>query len=181
MSNQIYRINNYKFSSNDPVLFDANVWLFIYSRQGDNFPRNRAAYNLALRRIRSVKGKIFIDALVLSEFINASARFVYSQLPPETKSTGFKAFRDSPDFQPIARKIATQSRKMLEKCELTETGMTAVNLPEIVGQYAAGGYDFNDQMLAQLCKRKGLKLVTHDGDFKGDDLTMITANSRLLG
>ena len=180
MSNRVIRINNYKFSAADRVLFDANVWLYIYGRQEDMSPRNRTTYTLALQRIRSAGGQIFLDGLVLSEFINAYARFVYNKLPVGSKPADFKTFRNNASFKPIAGKIARQARKILKKCQRTESGFETVELEAILTDYAAGGADFNDMILGELCKAKGLKLVTHDSDFKGQDLTILTANRKLL-
>ena len=39
MSNQIFTLDGYKFSENEALLFDANVWLYIYGPRrniGDN-------------------------------------------------------------------------------------------------------------------------------------------------
>ena len=105
------------------VLFDANVWLYIYGPAGNRPPRNRSAYSLALRRIRSVSGRIVTDILVLSEFISARARFFYNQLPTVNQSEEFKEFRDSTKFKPVAERIVAKTRQILEKCELTETGI----------------------------------------------------------
>jgi len=162
------------------VLFDANVWLYIYDPTGNRDQRLQSTYTLALRRIRSVRGRIFLDVLVLSEFINTFSRFIYNELPQVRKPANFKTFRDSARFKPVAAKIARKAEKILDKCELTESGLTSVNLRGIVREYAAGESDFNDQMLAELCKAKELILVTHDTDFSGDNLTILTANRRLL-
>jgi len=180
MSNQVYRISEYRFSNTDAILFDANIWLYIYGPPGNRYPRLQSTYTLALRRIRSVGGRIFLDVLVLSEFINAFSRFIYNELPEARKPAEFKTFRDSDQFKPLAAKIARKAEKILDKCELTESGLTSVNLRGILREYAAGESDFNDQMLAELCKARNLKLITHDTDFYGDNLTIITANRRLL-
>ncbi|MFB2974510.1 type II toxin-antitoxin system VapC family toxin [Aerosakkonema sp. BLCC-F183] len=179
-NNQIYNINDYSFSQMDAVLFDANIWLYIYGRQGERYPRIKATYTLALRRIRSVKGRILVDGFVLAEFINAYARFFYNILPEVNKPAEFKIYRNSAEFKPFAQEIARQSRKILEKCERVDSGFETADWREILRKYAAGESDFNDQILAELCKAKNLKLVTHDADFKGDNLTIITANPKLL-
>ncbi|CBN56512.1 MULTISPECIES: hypothetical protein [Kamptonema] len=46
--------------------------------------------------------------------------------------------------------------------------------------YAVGDADFNDKILAELCKAKNLKLVTHDADFKCEALTAIAANRKFF-
>ena len=176
LTNQIYPINDYKFSSTDAVLFDANVWLYIYGPQGDRFLTANKTYTSAMRRIRSVKGRIFIDGFVMSEFINAYSRYFYNQLPADAKPVNFKTFRDSKRFKHIAELIAAKSRRVLKKCERIETGFTSANLDQILGDYQQGGVDFNDKILAELCQANDLKLVTHDRDFSGENLTIITGN-----
>lgn len=178
MSNEVYSISSYRFSQTDILLFDTNVWLYIYGPMGEQYPRYRATYTLGLIRSRAAKARILLDVLVLSEFINAYARFIYNQLPRETKPAEFKIFRNSPNFPIIAEEIARQSEKIIERCELIESGFTSVNLRGLIGDYAAGKSDFNDQMLVELCKENEFKLVTHDSDFKNVDITVITANPR---
>lgn len=180
MTNRINNIERYQFNSNDAVLFDANIWLYLYSPQGDLVPKLKATYNDAFNRIRSVQCPIFLDVLVLSEFINAYARFMYNRLPPTTKPPDFKTFRNSDDFQPIAREISKYSRRIVSKCQRIESGFESVNLSSLLTEYGAGKSDFNDQILAGLCRDRGLKLITHDGDFQAENLTVITANSKLL-
>lgn len=180
MSKQVYRIETYTFSQTDAVLFDANVWLLLYSPQGERSPLVKNTYTLALRRLRSVQAQIFTDVLVMSEFINAYARFIYNELPAATKPSNFKRFRQSADFKPIAEKIAKSSRRILEKSERTDSGFESVEMRSLLNEYATGEADFNDRILAELCRAKGWKLVTHDADFEGEDLTILTANTALL-
>ncbi|MDF0552381.1 PIN domain-containing protein [Kamptonema sp. UHCC 0994] len=180
MSNQVYNIQDYRFSSSDSILFDANVWLYIYGPQGESLPRLRSTYHLALRKIRGAKIPIFIDVLVLSEFINASARLVYNDLPQGIKPQDFKTFRQSNEFNSIASQIAKDARRILKKCERIDSGFESADLGGILSDYAVGDVDFNDKILAELCKAKNLKLVTHDADFKGEDLTVITANRKFF-
>jgi predicted nucleic acid-binding protein len=181
MSNLVYPIESYKFSSNDGVLFDANIWMYIYGPPSHISNQYRYAYTLALRRIRGNGCKILLDALVLSEFINAYARFFYNKLPHDHKPSEFKLFRNSPDFKPIAEQIAHRARKILEKTEPAKKRFESEEMGAILSEYAGGEADFNDQILAELCKLNGLKLVTHDADFSCSNLTILTANPRLLG
>ena len=41
---------------------------------------------------------------------------------------------------------------------------------DLLDDYAVGGFDFNDQVIAQLCKNKGLTLIKNDGDFRGQGI-----------
>jgi hypothetical protein len=105
---------------------------------------------------------------------------MYNRLPPATKPPDFKTFRNSDDFQPIAREITKYSRRIVSKCQRIESGFESVNLSSLLTEYAAGKSDFNDQILAGLCRDRGFKLIDRDGDFQAENLTIITANSKLL-
>ncbi len=140
----------------------------------------KSKYTQQLRRIRGLKVPIFIDVLVLSEFINAYSSQFYNRLPEAAKPADFKNFRNSADFQPIARKIAKFSRKILAKTQRTNIAFESVEMGGIIDAYVAANADFNDLILAELCQANNFKLVTHDGDFQGDDLTILTVNSKLL-
>ena len=180
MSKQVRDIRNYTLSNSDAVLFDANIWMYIYGPEGNMPPSLKATYTLAFRRIRSAQIPIFLDLLVLSEFINAYARLAYNDLPKATRPLNFKTFRSSDDFKPLAAKIAEKSRRIASKCQRAYLRFDLLDLGSILNEYGTGNSDFNDQILAELCRDKGLKLVTHDADFRGENLTIITANSRLL-
>lgn len=180
MTQQVYQIELYAFLPNEAVFFDANIWMYIYGPMSNISRRYKIPYSLASKRIFLAKGLIYIDVLVLSEFINSYARLVYNTLPSATKPAEFKSFRNSGNFQRVAEEIVTKCRQILRKCERTETGFESLDLLALLMDYTAGNADFNDQMLAQLCRTKGLILVTHDADFKGENLTILTANPKLL-
>ncbi|AKG24232.1 type II toxin-antitoxin system VapC family toxin [Calothrix sp. 336/3] len=180
MIRQVYPIEEYKFSASDAVLFDANIWLYIYGPPSNISNQYRYAYTLALRRIRGAKSRILLDALILSEFINTYARFFYNKLPNNHKPVDFKAFRNSTDFKPVAEQIARRAKKILEKSEPPKNYFEILQMGTILNEYAEGEADFNDQILAELCRVNNLKLVTHDADFSGSNLTILTANPKLL-
>jgi predicted nucleic acid-binding protein len=180
MSNQVHPIESYKFTAQDAVLFDANIWLYIYGPPSHISNQYRGAYTLALRRIRGCGCPILLDALVLSEFINAYARFFYNKLPLENKPADFKLFRNSSEFKPVAEQISRRAKKILEKTEPAKKLFDAMEMTAILSEYAGGEADFNDQILAQICRLNGLMLVTHDADFSATNLTILTANPKLL-
>lgn len=173
-------IRTYAFSNTDRLLVDANVWMFVYgpTKPGD---KRVAIYSRALADIIAAGSTIHIDVLVLSEFINRYARLKHNILREIGQSSNvFKEFRNSGDFKPVAQEIAGTVRRVLATCTLTETGFTTVDIASLIDDYEKGESDFNDQILAELCKNQGLSFVTHDGDFKGAGLSLITANGKLL-
>ena len=68
----------------------------------------------------------------------------------------------------------------MKSCTRTGSGFASVDIASLIDEYEKGESDFNDQMLTELCKSRGLTFVTDDGDFKGLGLSLITANKKLL-
>jgi len=177
MTNEIFAVGNYDFSSNDDLLLDTNIWLFIYGPQKPNDSKVEA-YSKALARILTARCKIYIDVLIVSEFINAYARIKWDVLGKPHKD--FKKFRKSQDFKPIAQDIAADAQQVLKHCLRIENGFETLPISSLIAEYALGDSDFNDQIIANLCKEKKLKLVTDDSDFRNRNVLIVTANKRLL-
>ncbi len=177
--NAVQSIDAYQFSSTDALLFDANIWIYLHCPESSPRTRVVACYSGALKRLLSAECHIFIDVLVLSEFVNRYARVVH-QTTPAWRARRFKDWRDSDDFGRVAGAIANACRRILKVCEPTESGFESVNLSGLLSSYEAGHSDFNDLMLAELCRARGLVLITHDADFRGSNITLLTANHRLL-
>jgi len=179
MAHRAEEISTYDFKPSEALLLDANIWLLVYGPQKPNNSRVDA-YSQALRNILAAKSSIYIDVLIVSEFINTYARMKWQLLPTPSKFKNFKRFRKSADFKPVAQDISADVKRVLQHCTRVESGFESLAINTLIDEYAAGDFDFNDQILTTLCKEKGLKMVTDDADFKGQDIPIITANKRLL-
>ena len=170
-------VEKYDFQSQDELFLDANTWLYVYATQN---PKSYwvKVYSKAFERILIAKSCIYIDILVVSEFVNTYARLKWRLNAPHIKT--FKTFRKSDDFKTIAREIADNTKRVLGHCSKIESDFKTLRIDNLMNDYAAGYSDFNDQVITELCKRKGLKLITNDSDFKGQDITILTANKKLL-
>lgn len=170
-------ISGYEFKPADRLLLDANVWLFIYGphKPGDE---KVAVYSHALARIKAAQSCIYIDVLIVSEFINRLSRLKWKQ--NFSKYGDFKQFRKSKDFKSVARNIAADVKYVLGLCTRVSSGFESLEINRLIDKYSEGNADFNDQVLSDLCNRTGMKLVTDDSDFKGRDIPIITANHKLL-
>lgn len=173
-------ISKYVFKATDELLLDTNVWFFVYGphRPGSN---KAALYSKAMARILTAGSRIYIDVLIVSEFVNAYARLKHNifQGRPGV-SRDFKAFRKSSAFKTVAQDIAADVKKVLTNCARVESGFATLDIDSLVNEYERGESDSNDLVLTELCKSRGFKLVTDDGDFKGKDVEVLTANERLL-
>ena len=180
MPGKAHRISTYRFCDTDHLLFDTNIWLFLYGSQYGPTDSRVRVYSAALKNILAAQSRILIDVLVLSEFMNRMARFAYNTLSAQTRPGDFKAYRKSLAFKPVAKGIADACRRILGHATRTDSGFPSLHIETVLCDYEVGKADFNDQVLAKLCKSKGLTLVTDDSDFKGLGLTLLTENKRLL-
>ncbi len=176
----VHRIDQYHFKKSDKLLLDANVWLLLYSPQYRPDDVRVRTYSSAFKGMVEAQSRIFIDAIVLSEFVNALARFAFHILSPQQRPANFKSFRRSSRFRPVAKTIASACRKVLGFCTRIESHFVSLDIDALLGQYECGASDLNDLLLANLCKSRNLTLVTDDGDFRRRGLEVLTANNRLL-
>lgn len=172
-------IKSYKFTNRDNILLDTNILLSVYGPNA-NTEHYTYIYSDALARMRTSQAKIFVDALVISEFINRFSRWAFDQLPDETKPSEFKEFRRSSEFKKVAQEIADDTRRIIEYATLCDSEFGSIDMNELLIEYEMGNSDFNDQVLKHLCEKKGFVLVTHDSDFRSGDVDILTANNRLL-
>ncbi len=179
MTTDIRPIDGYEFSETETLFMDTNIWLYIHAPHAPNDWKTRI-YSKALSRILAAKSLIYIDALVLSEFVNRYARLAFNLRKSAGLAIDFKGYRKSSDFKPVAKDIEISVRKVLKHCQRTESGFSACDIDRLLAKFGEGESDFNDQLMADLCKGKGFKLITHDHDFKECGLSVLTANRKLL-
>ncbi|RXA20252.1 PIN domain-containing protein [Methanosarcina sp. MSH10X1] len=173
---KVHPIDKYDFPEGKDYFFDTNIWLYIYGPIG--WPDQRSdAYSRALREIRNSEGAIYINCMIISEFINAFSRIEFKQ---QTDFTRFKEFRNSLAFRAIAQDIAYNVRKILKSTLACDPELQAIDLPEVMDLFEQGKYDFNDLLFAQVCRAKNLVFVTHDKDFSELGVEILTANEKLM-
>ena len=179
MMYKCHPIQYYDFSSADRLLLDTNIWLYIFGPAGRTNAKVIRLYSEAFKRMLEAGSRISIDTLIISEFINSYARFAWKQRYAKTYGD-FKKFRQSPKFKSIAEDIAASIRLIMNRCRFVGSYLEHSNALSLIDEYAKGDSDFNDQVLAHICQSDNLTLVTHDGDFFNQDITLISANKKLM-
>lgn len=179
MTDEILDVKAYKFTSDDELFLDTNVWMMILCPQMyAQFSRSREhIYTSAWNRVLGSKGRVYTNILVISKFINTYARMQWKR---DTRGIRFKQFRNSERFKPVARDIAKEARKILCNCIRIGDSFTRLDTDTLLGEFSQGKADFNDQVIREICKERNLKLVTDDGDFVGQGIPVLTANKKLL-
>ena len=177
MNHKTGAVENHNFTAQDRLFLDANIWMYLHGPQKQRGYWRRT-YTPVLNRILKAGSQIYIDVLVLSEFINRYARLEWELSQPPRRM--FKAFRNSPDFKPIAQDIVNDVKQIMNHCSRIESGFATLDMDNLLAEYADGNADFNDQVITELCKSNGLTLITHDSDFRTQDISILTANPSLL-
>jgi len=175
--NEIKDISLYSFSRDDRLFLDANIWLSVYGPMAYR-RRRMLIYANAIRDIRKANSSIFVDVLIISEFINTYARWEYKQSVSILNT--FKDFRKSTAFVPIAKDIAVNAKRIIRQCQRCDSNFACIDIEALLVEFEKGDSDFNDQIFSEICKERGLILVTDDEDFTCSGLNILTANPRLL-
>ncbi len=172
-------IRRHVFSPSNRLFFDANIWLFLFTSQEPGDWRVRT-YSDAFQALLTARSQIAVDVLVLSEFANRYIRIEYGIFIGSGGALGFKDYRRTASYRATAETAADALRRIMRICDLVETGLSVLDTDGLLNRFATGCSDFNDEMIASLCRAQGLTLVTHDSDFKGCDIPILTANRVLL-
>ena len=183
MKNKAYDLSQWSFSAQDRVLPDANFWINVFGPAPVVGQRGRRIqnYSRGFQDMLQNKATLFIDVLILSEFVNTLARLEFNTNFKNTYGpTGFKQFRNSADFLPAARVIASESRKILRHCQRLDHAFSESDVPRLLAEFEQGGEDFNDQLIIEVAKKHSLTLLTDDGDMTNGGVTVLTANPRLI-
>ena len=180
MNYKAAEVRNYKFTYQDQLFLDTNIWFYIFGPQEPKYQSNHwmRIYSRVFKRILKAGSQIYIDVLIVSEFINRYARLKRDvDAPPHI---AFKDFRNGPAFKPVAQDIADDVKKIMKCCSRIESSFTTLDITSLINDYATGDFDFNDQVITEICKNNGFTLITNDGDFKTQEIPILTANSKLL-
>jgi len=177
MKNKAFDARSHAFLDSDSILVDANIWLYLLGPASVS-PRWTAVYSGVFKRIDSAGSDLFLDTLILSEFINRFARIEMQRIQPG--QSNFKAFRDSNDFQAVAQSIESQVNVMLSLCRPIDHPFSEWNLSDLLKDFSTGTVDWNDQLIVENCRKHSLALLTNDGDFTHGGISVFTANTKLL-
>lgn len=179
MKNKAHDLATYAFSNGDALLFDTNVWLYLFpapSATAHGFANN---YSAALKRMLAGGVALVLDALVLSEYLNRYCRIEWNALH-KTRYPDFKKFRQSSDFTSVGQGAALFARNILKLCSRHDHPFASADVTQVLADFESGAQDLNDGLLVETCRHHKWKLVTNDGDITKGGIEVLTANPRLI-
>ena len=190
MAGKICDIRKYSLSAEDRIFFDANIWIYLWSPPHSpdaDLSNAIGEYSRVYTEIVNQGIKILTSWLVLSEFVNTLARKSFQShlklYPGSFKVNEFKRYRDSKDFLPDCKAIASFVKKILNKSNFISHSSDSMCYDNIL-QWYENQADFNDAVYVEDSIVTHYKIVTHDEDFKRAwsvaGPTILTANQKML-
>lgn len=173
------KISKYTVGPTEEFFFDTNVWIFLFAPIAGSKPQKQKMYSQLLKDICSRDACLWINSLVIAEYINAVLRFEFKQWTERNQKYGvdFKRdFRPTADYQAALTDIKDQVTAILGICQRRPDDFNALNVEDIITSMGCK-LDFGDSIIVDTCKRYKLKLVTDDKDIIESDFpfTVITA------
>ena len=157
------------------VFFDANVLYFLF---GDVPPEQENWYSSLFKKLLDQRNPLFIDIIVISEFINV---WLSEKWKIAKKENGYKearkVFRDTADGQRAIENSCLEVKTMLDQFQLTNTNWNKQN---IIDMLTVDNSDFNDKLIAKICQDNNLVLLTNDADFATAPIDILTTYYKLL-
>ena len=183
MSNK-YFIKDYEPCNDDRFFFDANIWIGLFVSLGGWHSEIRGQYDGFLKKVIEKKATIYISSLILSEFINRYLKLEYNLYVAYSgnENMRLKEYREEEDYKRVLKSINEDiEHRILEISKRLHDHFSEIPISGIINDFQ-NRIDFNDAYYHQLATIKGLKLVTHDGDFRKIfcKVDLITANRKLL-
>lgn len=177
--NKAHNANSYVFKAAEPILVDANVWLYLQPPAAQPAPPWALAYSNVYARLLKAGARPVIDALILSEYLNRYVRLEYDA-NWKTAYPRFKDFRQSANGIGVLSAAVADVSCIVKTTTLHDTPLCSIDVPAVLDAVKCGTLDFNDGLLIQSCRLNGLKLLTNDSDVAMGGIEVLTVNKKLL-
>lgn len=176
MKNSVQDLLGYSFTSNEEILIDANIWLYLFPAPCN--PSKFKRYSTAFQNLIAASSKPILSPVVLSEYINRFCRIewtAYKGTYPD-----FKVFRTTSEFKSIAKTCKVYAKNIVKLCTIHSVPSKLLDLNQALDDFESGSIDFNDALLVSICKNQNCKLLTNDSDFVEGGINILTLNQKLL-
>lgn len=168
----LYDIEKFEPKAGEAYLFDTNIWLYLYSPVTQYSYYIKEIFSEFMYKCVGVGAKIYVTSLIVSEFYNTAMRIEYKAHQTDMYKKGFRN----------GQTLGDDLLGIIKYCILSKAEKLNDNFEDFTGDNFESSYDFNDYYMVQLCKSKGIKIVTNDSDFKffSDDVDIITLDSNYV-
>ena len=189
MAFDIVSAKSHALESGKQYFLDANIWINILAAPSN--PTHKIKNYIAFfeKILARDDVKIIVPMLLISEVVNRIIRDVYfltfakknNLERPNIPSDYFKkVFRPSQEYINSFTLIIDDLNTYASHIMFVNDGFTIDVAAEAALQNIDQHFDLNDNYYYQLALARDYKIVTDDGDFWREDVTIITENQTLL-
>lgn len=178
-----------KPQSGHRYLFDANVWLAVLEPIYSSKPFRPYVnfFNSIINETVVKDAVIVVPGLLLSELLNRLINDIHYKeyclsdvpLPHENKHAHFKKYRRSKQYKVDIEIACSSIRDYHRKIEFVSDNLEQYSCKDLIKNIPTH-LDINDYMYSKMALEQGFVIVTHDGDFQVEDVTVITSHPDLL-
>lgn len=151
----------YNINEADNIFIDANILIFLFSPSFVSSKRFQVdKYSQIMTQLFQKKCKLFINQLVVSEFINKCMRIDFERNFNINNDKDYKKdYRTSQEYKDTLKIVITELKKFLKHAKQINDDFETF---EIKDNFEI---DFNDLIIADTVKKNNLKLLSDDGDY----------------
>ena len=171
--------------SGDIYFFDANVWLWLLGIKQKLEP-HESRYIAFFQAVAKLDCVIILPALLVSEVANRKLKFeMYNyarKKGDKLDETYFKQkYRYTQECKTALQTIYDDIGIYARSCTLVNDKFGEQDFKQVDLFITTGPLlEFNDHYLFKLAKDSGAKIVTHDKDFKVEDVEICTYNNQII-
>lgn len=168
----------------DSIVVDTNVLLNTFAVNASHPERHKREYGRALSLARGAGKRLYVDFVILSEFINTELRTAFALFRDAQRDEHLEFKRDYRSTIEYRSTLATTMdivrTQILRLCQVTNHQYSRSELVSRAGAAESGSSDWNDLHIAELARDLSGFVLTDDADFIQIDVDTISANPRLL-
>jgi len=176
------RLDEIKHLDRKGILFDANIWLYLYCPLGGYNPHIISVYSRCYSDLLRSSNTIFTDVMILSEVANRYLRLAFERYKRDSNQASMdykRDYRAKDDYRTALGEIhEIIKNKILAKTDVCNSQYTRESLSDLIDE-TNPEIDFNDQHIVKICKDNGLYLLTNDVDFKNAPVDIVSHNRAL--
>lgn len=173
---QRFSADTYPDLSDAKLLFDTNVWLLIQGYFTNHKDPRVRLYSGFYEAALESGAQLFIPQTVISEFVNRAVR----SRAFESGWDGKGKIHHHQQYDEWIDDASNDVHHISTGATFLSDGFSEVKFDSIVEMTKESTLDFNDILIKEMCNRCGLVLVTDDSDFRGQDVTLLTGNPKLV-
>ncbi|MFA6702869.1 MAG: PIN domain-containing protein [Dysgonamonadaceae bacterium] len=158
------------------IFFDANILISLFFLTNPN-DHTYKGYSRIFNKLLNQGNKLAIDVIVVSEVVNRALRMEYhnylSKYNIDRNKEPFKYFRNKKEGKDAINRTRTMMCDViLPQFNIIEKKWGKFELEDLLTRDG----DFNDQLIANLCKENSYILLTDDADFIDSDTEILSLN-----